>query len=179
MITERQSFMSHWRDLSQYVKPRKGRFLITDVNKGEKRYQNIINSTGTRALRVFTAGLLTGIMSPSRPWFNLRTPDPDLMEFNPVKVWLANCEDILRTIFNESNLYNMAPTMLGDLGLFATGAISQVDDYDNVARFYTHPAGSYAIALDENGRVRTFTQSSRSRYATRQQVWAVELQRGR
>lgn len=158
LINERQSFISHWRDLAEFVKPRKGRFLVDDVNKGDKRHQSIINSTGTRAHRVATAGLMTGVMSPSRPWFNLGTQDPDLKKFEPVKIWLASVEEKVRKIFNESNLYNMAPVMLGDLLLFATGAMTQVDDYEDVARFYTHPVGSYAIAQDETYRVRTFTR---------------------
>lgn len=158
LVFERQSFISHWRDLAEFVKPRKGRFLISDVNKGDKRHQSIINSTGTRAHRVATAGLMTGVMSPSRPWFNLGTPDPDLMEFEPVKIWLASVEEKIRKIFNESNLYNMAPVMFGDLLLFATAAMSQVDDFHDVARFYTHPVGSYSISQDENYRVRTFTR---------------------
>jgi len=156
MREERQSFISHYQELAQFIQPRRGRFLITDRNKGDRRYNNIINSRATQAHRVARSGMLAGIMSPARPWVRFSTFDADLMEFGPVKNWLYKAETIQREIFNQSNLYNMAPVMLGELLLFGTGAMSHVDDFDDVARFYTHTAGSYMIAQDNNYRVRTF-----------------------
>ena len=128
MRTERSSFIDHYRELSRWVQPRRGRFLRADRNKGEaSRHErnNIINSAATFALRTARAGLLSGVMSPARPWFKLGAPDPELSEFLAVKEWLEKVELIIRRIFNESNLYNMAPTMLGELLLFGTGAMSQ------------------------------------------------------
>lgn len=156
MRTERSSFIDHYRELSRWVQPRRGRFLRADRNKGEaSRHErnNIINSAATFALRTARAGLLSGVMSPARPWFKLGAPDPDLSEFLAVKEWLEKVELIIRRIFNESNLYNMAPTMLGELLLFGTGAMSHVDNFDDVARFFTHTAGSYTLAQDENYKI--------------------------
>ena len=86
---EFQSFENHYRELSQFVQPRRGRFFVEDRNKGDKRYSAIINSHATQAQRTARAGLFAGTMSPTRPWFALVTPDPDLMDFQPVRVWLA------------------------------------------------------------------------------------------
>ena len=155
MIQERHSFISHWKELSQFVQPRRGRFLVDDVNKGDRRYQSIINSKATQAHRIARSGLLAGFMSPARPWFQLATPDPDLMDYQPVKEWLYKTELVLREIFNQSNFYQMVPVLLGELILFATGCMTHVDDFDNVARFYTHTAGSYMIAQDEKYQVNT------------------------
>ena len=156
--SERQSFISHYQDLSGLIQPRKGRFLTSDRNRGESsRHQRnkIINSHGTQALRTARAGMLSGIMSPARPWFALSSLDPEMMEYLPVKIWLAGVEMRLREIFNSSNLYNMAPTMIGEVLLFGTGAMSHVDDFDDVARFYTHTAGSYMLAQDEKFKINT------------------------
>jgi hypothetical protein len=156
MRTERSSFIDHYRELSRWVQPRRGRFLRADRNKGEaSRHErnNLVNSAATFALRTARAGLLSGVMSPARPWFKLGAPDPDLSEFLTVKEWLEKVELIIRRIFNESNLYNMAPSMLGELLLFGTGAMSHVDNFDDVARFFTHTAGSYMLAQDENYKV--------------------------
>lgn len=152
---ERSSFIAHARDLSEFIRPRRGRFLTTDVNKGNKRHKEIINSVGTYALRVATSGMLNGTMSPTRPWFNLETQNPDLMETAGVKDWLWRVELILRAIFNQSNLYSMAPTMLGELILFGTGCMTHVDDFDDVARFYTHTFGSYMISQNDRYEVDT------------------------
>ena len=155
---ERSSFISHYQELSRYVQPRKGRFLTSERNRGEaSRHERnlIINSAGTQALRTARAGMLSGVMSPTRPWFALETPDPDMMEFLPVKVWLSKVETIMRAVFNASNLYNMAPTMIGEMLLFGTGCMSHVDDFDDVARFYAHTAGSYMLAQDDDFKINT------------------------
>jgi len=155
---ERSSFISHYQELSRYVQPRKGRFLTSERNRGEaSRHERnlIINSAGTQALRTARAGMLSGVMSPTRPWFALETPDPDMMEFLPVKVWLSKVETIMRAVFNASNLYNMAPTMIGEMLLFGTGCMSHVDDFEDVARFYAHTAGSYMLAQDDDFKINT------------------------
>lgn len=153
---ERQSFIPHWRELSEFIRPRKGRFFTQDRNKGDKRYQSIINSKATWSLRVAVAGMLAGTMSPTRPWFNFETYDPELMERPDVKMWLYKVEQIIRQIFNDSNLYGQASSFISELLLFGTGAISHVDYFDTVARFFTHTAGSYYIGQDDNYNVDTF-----------------------
>jgi len=156
MKLERETFDAHYKELARYINPRRGRFLTTDRNKGEPRHQEIINSHASQAHKVCTNGLLSGIMSPARPWFDLVVDDPDLIEFQPVKVYLEEVGKQINRVFNASNLYNMAPTMLGEMVLFGTGAMSHEDDFENVARFYAHTVGSYIIAQDENYRVNVF-----------------------
>ena len=158
MRSERSSFIGHYQDISRHIVPRRGRFFKQDRNKGDKRYQNIINSKATQAQRIARAGMFAGVMSPARPWFDLATQDPGLMEFQPVKVWLDEVTRTMRSIFNESNLYNMAPTMLGELVTFGTGCMTHVDDFTDVARFYTHTVGSYMIAQDDELRVDTIVR---------------------
>src|SRR3972149_1762148 len=88
MEAERASFMPHWRDLADYVLPRRPQFSITETNKGERRNLKIIDSTATLAARTLRSGMMSGVTSPARPWFRLSTPDPSLAEFGPVKDWL-------------------------------------------------------------------------------------------
>ena len=149
MDLERQSFIAHYKDLQEFVSPRRGRFFEQDRNKGDKRHQSIINSIATQSLRIGVAGMLNGTMSPSRPFFSLETFDPDLMEDEDVRDWLHKVELIIRMILNESNFYNMSPVFLKELLLFGTSFMTHVDDFDNVARFYTHTAGSYYLAQNE------------------------------
>lgn len=155
LTNERSSFIPHWMELSEFVRPRKGRFFISDRNKGTKKHQSIINSRATKALQIATAGMLAGTISPSRPWFVLETYDNDLMQYQPVKVWLYQVEMILRNILNESNFYGMASQSLNETLLFGTSLMTHVDDFEDVARFYTHTAGSYAIGLNERFEVDT------------------------
>lgn len=149
LVNERQSFIAHWRELSDWVSPRRGRFLTSDRNKGDKRNQRIINSAATMALRTLSSGMMAGITSPARPWFRLATPDSDMMEFAPVKLWLARVEEIMREIFNQSNVYQTLPNLYRELGLFGTGCVSVVGDFEDVIRVYPHTVGSYMIANND------------------------------
>ena len=37
--SERSSYMSHWKEISDYLLPRSGRYFVTDRNKGERRHK--------------------------------------------------------------------------------------------------------------------------------------------
>ena len=154
--SEYSSFRAHHMELSEFVAPVRGRFLVTDRNKGKKRHHEIINDTATRAHRTLIAGLMAGITSPARPWFRLETPDKDMMEYGPVKHWLAAVEALMRDIFNQSNFYNMLPPMYGEEGLFGTGCMLQVDDFEDVTRFFTQSVGGYYLAASDRGTIDTF-----------------------
>ena len=158
MKLEQSSFLTHWRELSEFVKPRRGRFDVRDVNKGTKKHAFIINSHATQAHNIAQAGMFAGIMSPARPWFSLAVEDTDLMQSQRVKIWLKQVEKVIRGIFNNSNLYTMAPTLIGEALLFGTGAMSHVDDDEKVARFYTHTVGSYMVAQNDKFETDTFAR---------------------
>jgi uncharacterized protein YdbL (DUF1318 family) len=152
---ERESFIPHYKELAQFIQPRRGRFFIQDRDRGGDRYNSIINSKATAALRVARSGMLAGAMSPSRPWMKLELQDDDLNAFQPTKVWLSKVAKVLYRIFNEGNLYQQAPSMLGELLLCGTGVLSHVDDFEDVARFYAFTMGSYMIGQDSRQVVNT------------------------
>jgi len=156
LLNERSTFKPHWQDLNDYILPRRGRFFVSDVNKGDRRNLKIIDSTATLAARTLRAGMVGGITSPARPWFRLTTPDPDLNEQGDVKAWLDIVTQRMRTVFLRSNLYNTLPILYGDMGVFGTGAFMVEEDFDTVIRTTPFPIGSYMIANDFKRRVRVF-----------------------
>lgn len=159
MKTERTSFEAHWRELADFIRPRRGRFFISDRNKGDKRYNKIINSIATQAFQVARSGMLAGTMSPARPWFALEVAsDPELMEYAPVKEFCYKLEKLIQRIYSESNLYDMSSIMLGETLQFGTGCMSHEDDFNDVARFYTHTVGAYAIAQNDRNIVDTLSR---------------------
>lgn len=149
-------FDSHWRDLGDHFFPRRTRFWVGDRNKGDKRNQNIIDSTGRFAARTLQSGFHAGVSSPARPWFNLTTPDPELAEFEPVKHWLYIVTQRMRAVFQQTNLYNALPVLYGDVGVFGTGAMAMLNDSLDLFRAQTFPLGSFACSLNERGVVNTF-----------------------
>jgi hypothetical protein len=158
---ERSSFTAHWRDLSDFILPRRTRFFLADVNKGDRRSQKIIDSTATLAARTLRAGMMGGITSPARPWFRLSTPDPDLADVGAVKGWLDAVSTRMRSIFLRSNLYNALPLVYGDLGVFGSAAMFVEEDLEDGIRCYVFPVGSYMIANDAKLKVKVFHREFR------------------
>lgn len=156
--TERASWFEHWRDISTYIQPRAGRFFITDRNRGDKRHNNIYNSTGSWALRTLAAGMQAGMTSPARPWFRLATTDTDLMEYAPVKLWLDSVTKLMLAIFARSNTYRSLHSTYEELGAFGTAASLMVPDFDNVIHHHSLTAGEYMVSTDAKGRVCTLSR---------------------
>lgn len=153
---ERSSFMTHWRTLGDYILPRRPRFTVTDVNKGDRRNQLIVNATATLAARTLQSGMMGGITSPARPWFKLTTADQDLAEFSSVKDWLYQVTQRMQTAFIRSNLYNTLPLMYGDLGVFGTSAMFIEEDLEDGIRTYPFGIGSYMISNNAKLKVDVF-----------------------
>jgi hypothetical protein len=165
---ERSSFISHWRDLADYILPRRIRLNTTDNNRGDKKNQKIVDSTATTSARVLRSGLMSGITSPARPWFKLTTNDHELADFGPVKEWLHTVSNRMNAVFTKSNLYKVLPTLYGDLGVFGTAAVGIEEDFDQTIRFFPFAVGSYCISNDSNLRVNVFQREMR--YTVRQVV---------
>jgi Bacteriophage head to tail connecting protein len=152
---ERSSWITHWREISDYQQPRAGRFVVTDRNRGDKRANHILDNTAVFGARTLAAGLMSGVTSPARPWFRLEIQDKDLMEMAAVKTWLHEVATILRAIFASSNTYRSLHTLYEELGLFGTAATIVLPDYDNVLHHYPLTVGEYALATNAKGEVDT------------------------
>ena len=155
---DRTSFDSHWRELGDWILPRRIRFQSSDRNRGDRRNQNIIDSTARFSARTLSSGLHAGLTSPARPWFKLTTPDPSLGAYKPVKEWLFKVTQRMQILFADSNLYNSLPVVYGDVGTFGTAAMSLLPDSVDLFRTYTYPIGSYWLGLDARNIVSTFVR---------------------
>lgn len=153
--SERASWMAHYQEISNFLMPRSGRFFVQDRNQGAKRHNNIYDSTGTRANRVLSAGLMGGATSPARPWFKMRVQDEDLMKSPAVKAWLAQVTALILTVFQKSNTYRALHSMYGEMGAFGTGASLIAPDFKDVIRHYPLTTGEYCLAQDFRGEVST------------------------
>lgn len=153
---ERASFDPHWRELSEYILPRQARFFVSDRNKGNRVSSKINDNTATLSVRTLASGMMGGLTSPSRPWFQLRTPDPALNDRQAVKEWLSLARDRMNEVFLSSNLYTTLPVCYADLGVFGTSAFAVLEDDEDVIHCQAFPIGSYLLGADHRGRVDSF-----------------------
>ena len=176
---DRTLWRNHWMELSDYLIPRRGRFLFTTPNdRGKKRDNKIIDSTGTQALRTMSAGMMSGMTSPARPWFRFLTGDEETMDRHDVKVWLAQVERVCRAILHKSNFYNVVFTVYSELGAFGTAPLYRQRHFDSVIRFRPFTAGEYVIAENDRGVVDTLGRSFTMTVSQIVEKFVIDSQRG-
>jgi hypothetical protein len=147
----RYSWWLHWRDLAEYLLPRRMRWLYPynqNWNRGSPLNQNIINNTGTIAARTLAAGMLAGTTSPAKPWFRLAPTDKSLVEEHEVKVWLEEARNRMMRIMAASNYYTSKGVQLMDEVVFGTSPMFIYEHPDKVIHCYVPTPGEYYCAAN-------------------------------
>ena len=153
--SDRQSWETVWKEIAKYVAPYGGRFTGDQPNDGKKKGQDIYDPLPMQALQVLAAGLMGGLTSPSRPWFQLEMANPAIEMQSGTRMWLDAVEDRLYQAFQRSNFYLTLHQVYQELGAFSTACIYLEEDTRDFIRCQVFTAGQYAIGLDGRGRVDT------------------------
>jgi len=141
------SWLPHWRELAENIRPRAYRTLQNDAERGgEKKHSKIINSTPTDAARTLASGMMAGITSPSRPWFRFTLQDVKQGKDPAAKEWLNELENVVRESLAKSNVYKGLHGSYSDLGPFGTAVFWLDEDAEDGMRAYVLPPGSYVLA---------------------------------
>jgi head-to-tail connecting protein len=154
----RYSWWVHGRELADFLLPRRYKWLITpnQMTRGSPINQHILDSTGTLAARNLASGMMSGISSPTRPWFRLKIGRVDSTQTSPISLWLAECERLMMLVFQESNFYNSVAIVYFDLVVFGTAVMLIYEDYENVIHCYNPCFGEYYIDNDGKMEPRIF-----------------------
>lgn len=148
---ERSSWDAVARNVARYFFPQAGRFEPSQHNKGNRKGQDILDSTCIKARRILVSGLMSGMTSPARPWFRLTTEDFELAEYPAVRQWLDDVRNLMLQICSRSNTYQALPMMYNELVVFGTAANIFLEDYDNVLSHQPLTFGQFAIATEFRG----------------------------
>ena len=152
-----QPYRAHWEDVAKNINPGKGYFRqggLTVNNLPDYKY--LLSTKAIEFKRTLAAGMHSGLTSPSRPWFRLTLDDPELSSYQPVKIWLSQCQEIMLTVFNKSNVYKMFHSLYDEEVAFSTGGAMLLPDYNNVIHGYNFTIGTYYLDIDYKGNVNTF-----------------------
>lgn len=157
-----------WQELADFFLPRSVRFLVRNVNKSPAKNKKIKDSTTLKAVRDFSSGMMTGATNPAQNWFRLRIHNYDMKYDWQAKEWCSSVEEIMRNIFQSSDLYKKLPSAYKQLGVFGISALALEADEETVLRTKLLPVGSYRIARNEKGEVdtiaRVYMESARNLY---------------
>lgn len=155
----RISWWEHWALLALYILPRRYKWLVTanTMTRGLPINQSIVDSTGTLAMRTCAAGMMSGLTSPSRPWFKLSAKMPPGVDVpQDARVWLDTCEGTIYDIMQGSNYYDSIAQQDEDLVVFGTAPKIIYECPKDVIRCYNPCAGEYYLAVGPDQRVETF-----------------------
>lgn len=144
---ERYSWWEHWRDLADFLLPRRYKWIVTpnQAYRGSPINQHILDSTGTMAARNLAAGLFSGVSSPTKPWIKLRCGYEDDTKTTPTSLWLSECKRILMLVFAESNFYTSIAIWYFDAVVFGTASMLIYEDYEDVIRCYNPALGEFFL----------------------------------
>lgn len=159
----RQSWWTqNWSDLAEFILPRRSIWLTqstggnpnpNNMTRGRPLNTAIADPTATLAVRVCSAGLMSGLASPSRPWFKVI---PTIKKFDidaAARIWLDDIEDRIYTVIAGSNFYNAFAQECEDLVVFGTGPSIIYEDERDLIRLYNPAVGEYYLSTDATGRI--------------------------
>lgn len=153
---ERSDWMTYWYDLGLHTMPQLPRIFRSDRNDANKyKFDSLLDNCATRSVQTLSAGLMAGMTSQARPWFKLRTKRRELNDSLDVRRYFDEVEILMRSVFNESNVYDRLPQIYEELGIFGTSATLLLSDFDTVIRMYPLNVGEYCLAQDWQGRIVT------------------------
>jgi len=155
----RYSWWAFWSVLAAFFIPFRYIFLVTANRmwRGHNVNNQIINSHGVLAVRTCAAGMWTGLCSPSRPWFKIGIDPSISAEIDTDgKNALKERENWVYSVFAGSNFYDIMAGAFRDEAVFAQAPILIMEDFDDVARFYSPAAGEYYLGLGARLACNTF-----------------------
>ncbi len=151
---KRAPFLELWKDVAQYFQPFAGRFDIH--NHGEDRDLGfIIQNEAGQDLHILISGMYTGASSPSRAWFTIAPPTPDLENDYEVATWCSQVQRMILKLFETSNTYDALHGIYRELCMFGIAADVLTDNYDTGLEHHLLSAGEYCVAADNTGTVNT------------------------
>ena len=146
MKSQAASWQSAWKELTKYIAPTRGFFEGDNPSDGRKLdHRALIDSDPLLAVEVLSAGMMSGLTSPSRSWFELSLPDGELMKQSAVRAWTHEVRRRMEEVFARSNIYSVLHGFYQEISVFGTAAFLLEEDFDRVISCRLFTAGEYVL----------------------------------
>jgi hypothetical protein len=156
----RLSWWRHWALLAENILPRRYHWLVTPntMTRGFPINSNIVDPTGSIAMRICASGLKEGLTSPSRPWFKIKAAQPGFVPDRDAQLWFDAVESLIYSVMARSNFYDSLTQVFEDLTVFGTSPMIIYEDEKDVIRCQVPCAGEYYLAVSNSNRVETLNR---------------------
>lgn len=157
-------WIQNYSDLATFILPRRSIWLTQSagglpspntMTRGLEINESILDPTATFAARVCAGGLMSGLASPSRPWFKIIPAMRGVEIDDAARSWLDSVEDIVYTVLARSNFYNSFAQECEDIVVYGTAVNIIYEDQKDLIRCYTPAIGEYFLASGATLRVDT------------------------
>jgi len=165
-------WIQNYSDLARFILPRRSIWLTQSaggmpspntMTRGLEINESILDPTATFAARICSGGLMSGLCSPSRPWFKIIPAMRGVTIDDEARIWLDTVEDIVYTVLARSNFYNAFSQECEDIVVYGTAVNIIYEDEKDLLRCYTPCVGEYYLASGATMRVdglyRTFVMT--------------------
>lgn len=155
-------WMPNWANLARYILPRRsilmtqssgGQPTPNSMTRGRQLNDAIKDPTATFAAHVCAAGLMSGVASPSRPWYKVVPSVKSVQIDTAGREWLDAVENRVYTVLAKSNFYNSFAQECEDLVVFSTAPSIIYEDAEDVIRCYNPCVGEYYLATNYAVRI--------------------------
>lgn len=155
-------WIQNWSDLAKFILPRRSIWLTQSagglpspntMTRGLEINEAILDPTATFATRICAGGLMSGLASPSRPWFKITPAVRGVTIDDEARQWLDSIEDVIYTVLARSNFYNAFAQECEDIVIYGTAVNIIYEDEKDLIRCYTPCIGEYYLASGATMRV--------------------------
>ncbi|MCQ2410841.1 MAG: portal protein [Elusimicrobiaceae bacterium] len=154
---ERSSWLPVWKDLGAYLAPTRGFFDGQQPNQGRRiDHKTLLDSSPCLAVEVLCAGMMSGLTSPARSWFDLSLAPEELMELPGAREWIFDVKKRLEEVFAKSNVYGVLHGFYEEIAVFGTAAFLLEEDREKGIYCRPFTVGEYCLGTDAQGKVNRF-----------------------
>lgn len=155
-------WIANYSDLAKFILPRRSIWLTqsagglpspNSMTRGLEINEAILDPTATFATRICAGGLMSGLASPSRPWFKIVPAMRGVTIDDEARQWLDGIEDVIYTVLARSNFYNSFAQECEDIVIYGTAVNIIYEDEKDLIRCYTPCVGEYYLGSGATMRI--------------------------
>ena len=149
-----------WRELARWLAPHRGVFTGEDLSPdGTRRNPEAFTLAATRALERGASGMTSGMTPRNISWFEPDFQEPALWEASGAPAWLDEVDRQMKDALADGGFYQAIHCFNTDL-LWAGCALLYCETGRAAPlRFECAQVGTYAVALDGEGRLEAVCRS--------------------
>ena len=153
----RAAWVSTWKELAKYMAPTRGLWEEESPNTPRRvDHKTLLDSSASLAVGVLGAGMMSGLTSPARSWFDITLNPSSLKKLPGAAAWLLEVKKALEGALAKSNVYAVLQNVYEEISVFGTAAFLVEEDPQGGIFCRPFTVGEYMLDIDEHGRVNTF-----------------------